>query len=83
MSDKDDGGPAFPSDELWQSGEGVRQQFAGMTLRDYFAAAALSSVIQSWYRTDEEIVCAEEEDAECVAKIAYELADAMMKARNK
>jgi hypothetical protein len=55
----------------------------GMSLRDYLAAAALPSVIQSWYRTDEEIVCAEEEDAECVAKIAYELADAMMKARNK
>jgi len=55
----------------------------GMSLRDYFAAAALPSVIQSWFRLDEEIVCADEEDAECVAKIAYELADAMMIAREE
>jgi hypothetical protein len=57
-----DGGPAFP-DDRWQ---------AGMTLRDYFAAAALQGLLAdnggggSW-------------DSD--AKNAYEAADAMIRAR--
>ena len=56
-----DGGPAFP-DDRWQ---------AGMTLRDYFAAAALHGILAngggSWDEHD--------------AKHAYLCADAMLKAR--
>jgi hypothetical protein len=56
-----DGGPAFP-DDRWQ---------AGMTLRDYFAAAALQGIVayvggKNW-----------DDDA----KNAFKAADAMIKAR--
>jgi hypothetical protein len=50
----------------------------GMTLRDYFAAKALPSVIIDWSSTggleDPEIV-------EVIARDCYSMADAMMKAR--
>jgi hypothetical protein len=53
-----DGGPAFP-DDRWQ---------AGMTLRDYFAAAAINEV--GWNN-----------DINNSAAMAYKIADAMLKAR--
>jgi hypothetical protein len=52
-----DGGPAFPSETEW-----------GMTLRDYFAAAAINEV--GWYNNINQS-----------AIMAYEIADAMLKAR--
>ena len=60
MTEKQTGGPAFP----WGAG------FAGMTLRDYFAAKALPECI-GWGEPDE--ICAK----------AYEYADAMLKAREE
>lgn len=71
MTDKQTGGPAFPLDikEKW---------FEGMTLQDYFAAKAMQALITSrhtayengWY-----------EEA-MVAASAYDMADAMLKARD-
>jgi hypothetical protein len=60
-----DGGPAFPTATLAQKTEG------GMTLRDYFAAAALQGLLAScpWEQVDE------------VPQKAYDIADAMLKAR--
>ena len=73
MTTKDNGGPAFPvSDE--QSDNGISAT-PGMTLRDYFAAAA----IQGMFAAD---------TAESVmpninkARLAYVMADEMLKARN-
>jgi hypothetical protein len=69
MSNTNTGGPAFPTATLAQKTEG------GMTLRDYFAAAFVSSghvfVQLSAGNTPEE-----------VAKQSYALADAMLKARD-
>lgn len=65
MSDTqiNDGGPAFPSETEW-----------GVTLRDYFAAAALQGNLA--------VGCYEGKDAwDKAAKDAYRLADAMLKAR--
>ena len=62
-----DGGPAFPTlfiEPNYGSG------YAGMTLRDYFAAAALPQVDQRSHGTPDDIAL------EC-----YQLADAMIKAR--
>ena len=59
-----DGGPAFPTATLAQKTEG------GMTLRDYFAAAALQGNLIEPTASNEDI-----------AKYAYSLADAMIKAR--
>ena len=57
---------AFPAQH---SINGMQQ--CGMTLRDYFAAKALSACIQ---------FC-ERERWGCAAKRAYEMADAMLEAR--
>lgn len=63
-----DGGPAFP---LQSIGPEFQPGYSGMTLRDYFAAAALQGLLcngggPSW-------------DGD--AKNAYQAADAMLKAR--
>ena len=59
--------PAFPSYE-YQESYGQMMAVGGMTLRDYFAAQAmLRTSVGSSY--------------EQLAKTAYEIADAMLKAR--
>lgn len=67
MSNIENGGPAFPTD--WYPTDG--KPFQGMTLRDYFAAQALPACIQ---------FC-ERERWNWAADRAYEIADAMLKAR--
>lgn len=72
-----DGGPAFPCQ--WYdfqpcTGEQVvREQWGGMTLRDYFAAKAMQSLISKYGFISDEINFA--------AEHSYEIADAMLKAR--
>jgi hypothetical protein len=51
----------------------------GMTLRDYFAAMALSSIITDWY--DDGLKVGDHGGADGVAACAYIVADAMMEAR--
>lgn len=65
--------PAFPVDAKY----GLNTEYSvGMSLRDYFAAAALQGWIAS---LPPDTVVAGKEDR--LAKHAYELADAMLKAR--
>jgi hypothetical protein len=84
-----DGGPAFPV-ETYGDGRGMQTGpdsgwETGMTLRDYFAAQALSAIISgSAFPTihglaDEAGV----DSGEYMADAAYEYADAMLKARAK
>ena len=74
MSEIKDGGPAFP---LMRSINGSD----GMTLRDYFAAKALTTMfypaIMESIRTDVDLDC------DRVAGFAYTMADAMLKARGQ
>lgn len=76
-----EGGPAFPMPYTTE-----KSGPAGMTLRDYFAAKAMQALTQSeqflreaseWRKIDGEDV----EDA--IAGSAYDLADAMLKAREQ
>ena len=73
MSGKETGGPAFP--QYVASNGGVYVE-GGMTLRDYFAAKALQGFLHCsatkgiYTPPDNEL-----------AKVAYDLADAMLKAR--
>lgn len=60
------GGPAFPTGTAFQ----------GMTLRDYFAAKAMQAEIAA----DEGLFKHQDLQFQ-VAKISYEMADAMLKAR--
>ena len=78
MTERDTGGPAFPdgSTNPW----GVPEK-GGMTLRDYFAAKAMQSLfagaISDAFTLDQDINC------DMAARIAYTMADAMLKAREQ
>ena len=76
MSNKKDGGSAFPFSETFQDDHGnveVKYTNEGMTLRDYFAGQALSNLIMTGVRGG----------ANHIALQAYEIADAMLKSREK
>lgn len=65
--EKDTGGNAFPTAAVYDSEK-------GMTLRDYFAAKAMQSLIASM---EYSVHC-----RDTLATDAYWIADAMLKARN-
>jgi hypothetical protein len=69
-----DGGPAFPR-EFHSTNLRIYESQDGMSLRDYFAAAALSMGEGVWVGPHMP------ENADAIAKNAYALADAMLKAR--
>ena len=52
-------------------------QDAGMTLRDYFAAEAMRGVMSGCDTRGEVVMYSD------LARLSYEMADAMMEARNK
>jgi hypothetical protein len=74
MSKTNDGGPAFPMTQADYEAAEMQRRY-GMTLRDYFAAAALTGH------------SANPEFAQCgrdrLAALAFELADAMLAERKK
>lgn len=73
MSEKDNGGPAFPE----QGSRGKAASGEGMSLRDYFAAKAMQVCLAQ---------CTEFPDETWrtgVAMDAYAMADAMLKERAK
>jgi len=63
--------PAFPSGNEVTLGDLRSSGHSGMTLRDYFAAAAMQGMM----------VDVEQPRCIYIADTAYEMADAMMKAR--
>lgn len=71
------GGPAFPSDEIeineghWEGRYQIRQQFPGMSLRDYFAAAALTALLTNTISTVSAVAA------------SYRIADTMLAEREK
>ena len=76
-----DGGPAFPTPLTGDNETGVvsaGDSEKGMSLRDYFAAKALSTIqLQEGLYQDFSQAC------EYGAKYAYQIADAMLKEREK
>ena len=84
MSDTNTGGPAFPEVRII-SGDNynapTKVYYGGMTLRDYFAAKAMQVM---WDAYDKGYCGLNNNDApnvEIIAKGAYQIADAMLKAR--
>lgn len=76
MSAADNGGPAFPvSLNPGQSWRGMAP-CDGMTLRDYFAAKAMQA-----YFTDPNVGFGSDV-VDVGVRVAYRIADAMLKARN-
>ncbi len=76
---KDNSGPAFPFQ--LKCGDGGMISSDGMSLRDYFAAQALSGIAH------DEMLASAITDEECqllidnAANLSYRLADAMLEAR--
>jgi len=66
----DNGGSAFPYSALSPEGPEVYKDDEGMSLRDYFAAVALGGLDSV-------------ENEERAAKWCYQMADAMLKEREK
>lgn len=77
MTTKPDDGPAFPR-PYSQSGDALagydHLAFPGMSLRDWFAGQIVAGVIR-------ELPLGSDHSAS-IARMAYALADAMLKARN-
>ena len=71
MSNTNTGGPAFPAAVVFQ--DQVIYD-GGMTLRDYFAAKAMQAELEGGVHRDA---------MPSVAQRAYEMADAMLKAREQ
>ena len=71
-----DGGPAFPHTTQW---DGITPAINhhGISIRDYFAAAALPV---AWKAYESFAVIGDNANQE-LAKAAYQIADAMLKAR--
>lgn len=79
-----DGGPAFPVEtmqsqypefgEYGHQASSATWQFGGITVRDYFAAKSLDAVIRKYPISDTTTIPE-------AAEMAYEMADAMIAAR--
>lgn len=76
MSAADDGGPAFPVNELSQYDGSVCAQHFGISVRDYFASAAMQGLVAS-LGEDTDL------DKPKSATWCYEVADAMLVARSR
>jgi hypothetical protein len=88
MSEIKNGGPAFPVECDWIEGQPQGRQTGpqvgwheGMTLRDYFAAQAMSGVCHMIATGMHELGLIRPNGAAGIAHTAYELADAMLRAR--
>lgn len=75
MTARNDGGPAFPFGQISETtGQPVNGFYdPGMSLRDWFAGLALQGICASGPSS--------EWSSEMLAQEAYQLADAMLKAR--
>lgn len=74
MSNINDGGPAFPHHEAWDEEKpGIGWIGGGMSLRDWFAGQALAGTVNF----------PDAPDFPRAAKYAYDVADAMLKARGE
>jgi hypothetical protein len=65
MSNTNTGGPAYPAPTT----KPLENYYPGMTLRDYFAAKAMHALVNRILSNSE------------LGRTAYEIADAMLKAR--
>ncbi len=74
MTTKNTGGPAFPV--FPDTGGGHAAAFQGMTLRDYFAAKAMQAHMVGRGEFADS-------NKRTIAECAYDMADAMLKAREQ
>jgi hypothetical protein len=87
MSDINDGGPAFPQLCTAWNDDAHKYELSmsldGMSLRDYFAAKAMQPLTRTVQKNGKTGPDAGDDDFVWVARRAYMLADAMLKAREQ
>lgn len=76
-----DGGPAFPLNNHGVQTLGMH--ISGMTLRDYFAAKALNGMFANPDDSHENYDLSYDDYVKEIARCAYKMADAMLKARKE
>ncbi len=85
MDKIDNGGSAFPIDSYMLNPNATEKEIKeaqGMTLRDYFAAAALQGWLASYPERDTPHPAMNECEND-VARLSYKMADAMLAARKE
>jgi len=80
MNTNKDGGHAFPTTFVEPNIGGT---YSGMSLRDYFAAAALHEVMREWEQHRNTGDGTFHEEVDLMAQDAYTIADAMLAERAK
>lgn len=85
MMNKDNGGPAFPVEENYCERTGGYTQYGseGMTLRDYFAAKAMQGIFSGNGLGFMGFHSSHYDNVKGIARISYEIADAMLAERAK
>lgn len=88
MSKENNGGPAFPVPIATHKVFGtVSSDFKGMSLRDYFAVKAMQGLLCNSeverYRQTIDGRVSESRQIEAISQMCYEIADAMLKAREE
>ena len=81
MSNKDDGGSAFPAQPIYQSRMGseyIAHDQGGISLRDWLAGQALAGIMAC-----DPTFSDGKYEPSMVARSCFELADAMLKARGE
>jgi len=76
MTEKKDGGPAFPVNILWKKDT---EEYSGMSLRDYFAGQIMPIIVDHGMDSSDELA----KDIKGMAETAYWFANAMIKERSK
>ena len=80
MTDRNDGGPAFPQHDLSGYGMGPAEcNNGGMTLRDWFAGQIVGALISC--PEDDFQIFVEEHGTGSVTRLSYAIADKMLEAR--
>lgn len=86
MSNQNNGGPAFPTVEQFNNNGSIAVYAdSGMSIRDYFAAKAMAAI----QATPEHVLESDGSDGPSpltdadIARLAYQMADAMLKERDK
>ena len=82
MSNTNTGGPAFPFPAYTYPNGEINHGEGGMTLRDYFAAKAMEIMWDAYDKGYCGMADSDDPNIQLVAKGAYQMADAMLKARD-
>ena len=87
MTEKNNGGPAFPIKGFYADSSGficdVVVDNSGMSLRDYFAAKAMQGLISACNSDGIWTGCGDKKMNDNMAITAYMVADSMLKAREE